>query len=174
MKILVVDIPETGLSLDLSEDGKIIEALAASKLDFSLISPVSAHLNLTKADGNLYVTGDIKTRVSANCSRCLKEFEHDVETAFSVFYISGKEQEREVELRASDMDVQYFEGPELDTNEILLAQLALEMPMQELCKPDCKGLCPRCGSDLNLGTCKCSFESKIDSRFAKLRDFKVK
>lgn len=174
MKILVDDIPETGLALDLSEDGGNIEALATGKLDFSLISPVSAHLNLTKADRNVYVAGDIKTRIRANCSRCLKEFEHDVRADFSVFYVSGKEEGREIELKAADMDVQYFEGPELDTNEILLAQLSLEMPMQELCREDCLGLCPRCGSDLNLGTCKCSSETKVDPRFAKLRDFKVK
>jgi len=174
MKILVDDIPETGLTLDLSEDGKDIEALAASTLDFSLISPVAAHLSLTKADRNVYISGDINTRVRANCSRCLKEFEHDVRADFSVFYVSGKEEGREVELKAADMDVQYFEGPDLDTNEILLAQLALEMPMQELCKSDCVGLCPKCGADLNQGTCKCSSEAKVDPRFAKLKDFKVK
>ncbi len=174
MKILVEDIPETGLTLDLSADGKDIEALSAGKLDFSFITPVSAHLNLTKADRNVYIAGDINTRVRASCSRCLKEFVHDVRADFSVFYVSGKEAGREVELRAADMDIQYFEGPELDTNEILLAQLALEMPMQELCKEDCLGLCPRCGADLNLGTCKCTSETKVDARFAKLKDFKVK
>ncbi len=174
MKILVDDIPEAGLSLDLSEDGKNVEALAAGKLDFSLASPVSAHLNITRADRNLYIAGDINARVRTNCSRCLKEFEHVVQADFSVFYVNGEGEGREVELKAADMDVQYFKGPELDTNEILLAQLALEMPMRELCRPDCKGLCPRCGADLNLGPCKCSAESKIDPRFAKLRDFKVK
>ncbi len=174
MKISVDDIPESGLSVDLSADGKNIEALAKGKLDFSVNSPVTAHLNLTKAGGGVYVAGSLKTRIRYNCGRCLKEFELNLNADFSVFYIRGKEDGREPELKAAEMDVQYFDGTELDTDEILLAQLALEMPMQQLCKPDCLGLCPKCGSDLNLGACKCANESRADPRFAKLKDFKVK
>ncbi len=174
MKILIDDIPENGLSIDLSEDGKNLEAIAGGNLDYSFVEPVSAHLDFTGIEGNLYVAGRIKTRISTDCGRCLKGFSRDFETDFSVFYSRGREEAREVELKAADLDVNYFEGPELDTTEILMSQLSLEMPMQQLCKPDCKGLCPKCGADLNQGMCKCGAEDKIDTRFAKLKDFKVK
>lgn len=174
MKINIIDdIPDEGLSLDLTEEGQALTELAGGKLEYSFTSPVAVHLDLTKADGNVFVSGDIKTGISVPCSRCLNEFVLPFETDFSVFYMIGKEEETEKELKPGDIDVNYLSGPELDTTEMVLAQITLEMPMQPLCKPECKGLCPRCGADLNRGECGCPQEEKVDPRFAKLKGFKV-
>lgn len=173
MKINIDEIPEEGLSLDITEEGHALTELAGGKLEYSFTSPVAVHLNLTKTDGNVFVSGEIKTSIKVACSRCLSEFERPFETGLSLFYTTGKEEEPEKELKPGDLDVNYLSGPELDTTEMVLAQITLEMPMQPLCKPECKGLCPRCGADLNQGDCACPVEEKIDPRFAKLKGFKV-
>ena len=68
----------------------------------------------------------------------------------------------------------FIEGDELDTADLLLGQIALELPMQPLCTPECRGLCPRCGADLNLGDCGCGGETGPGSKFSKLKDLKIK
>ncbi|HXI09544.1 MAG TPA: DUF177 domain-containing protein [Thermodesulfobacteriota bacterium] len=173
MKINVDEMPDEGLSLDLTEEGSALMELAGGELGYSFISPVAVHLDLTKTDGNVFVSGEIKTSIKVACSRCLNEFESPFDNNFSIFYTRGKEEETEKELKPGDIDVNYLPGPELDTTELVLAQITLEMPMQPLCKPDCKGLCPRCGADLNRGDCGCPVEEKVDPRFAKLKGFKV-
>jgi len=70
-------------------------------------------------------------------------------------------------LHESDLGVLYVEGPVLETDPILVEQLQLNIPMKPLCRPDCPGLCPRCGADLNLGSCECTAPTG-DSRWAAL------
>ena len=60
----------------------------------------------------------------------------------------------------------YFEGDEIDLDEILSTCFVLDMETKFLCREDCKGLCDRCGSNLNLGPCGC--RKQIDPRFAVL------
>lgn len=174
MKINIDDIPENGLEVDVTEEGKDIEALAGGKLDFGFAAPVKTHLEINRTDGDLYVAGEIKTAIRLVCSRCLKEFEHPLAMNFRDFFVKPGKEAKEKELKPEDMEVSYLSGPELDTTELVLSQLSLEVPMQPLCREDCKGLCPKCGADLNLGDCGCERGGKTDSKFAKLKDFKVK
>jgi uncharacterized protein len=170
MKIKADDIPESGLSLDLTEEGPDIER-AAGGLNFSFLTPVAAHLDITGADRDVHVAGKIEAGLSLTCGRCLKDFGYRVSNGFSLFFAREKVTEREKELKASDMDVNYLSGPEIDTTELILAQLSLEVPMQPLCAPDCRGLCPRCGADLNAGDCACRGTERVDPRLAGLKDF---
>ncbi|HBG47552.1 MAG TPA: hypothetical protein DDW94_11280 [Deltaproteobacteria bacterium] len=174
MKINIDDIPESGFSLDLKEDGAVFDGLAGGKLYFSFSSPVAAHLEISKKGRSIFVSGEIKTGIHLNCSRCLKDFDYPFDADFASYYERGAEPEKEKELKAADMDVNYISGDTLDTSELLLGQISLELPMQPLCSTECKGLCPRCGADLNLGDCGCGRDEKTDSKFAKLKDFKVK
>lgn len=174
MKININDIPDAGLSLQLSEDGGNLEKLAGGKLEFEFLSPVDANLDITRTGLNIFISGVLRTKLRLNCGRCLKEFDYDVQSDLALFYTIESEQEKEKELKPADMDVNYIQGEEIDTDEVLLAQLALEVPMQPLCTPECKGLCPKCGADLNLGPCGCGEKEKVDPRFAELKKFKGK
>ncbi|MDD5953189.1 MAG: DUF177 domain-containing protein [Oscillospiraceae bacterium] len=73
------------------------------------------------------------------------------------------------ELHQEDND-QYVlvEGDELDLGELARADILLELPTKNLCKPDCKGLCPKCGTNLNSGSCECDTR-QIDSRLEILK-----
>ena len=65
------------------------------------------------------------------------------------------------------MGVLHVAAEVVETEPILLEQLQLNIPMKPLCRPDCAGLCPLCGADLNLGACDCS-EPVGDPRWAAL------
>lgn len=172
MKIVVDDIPEGGLSLDLSIEGDKLKGKDAGGFDFDFIGPVEAHLDLTKAKADVSVTGEIKARIKLECSRCLKEFEYPLEINFYDYFVRGNAEHGEKELKPEDLEVDFLEGPELDTTDIVIAQLALEAPTKPLCSTDCKGLCPTCGADLNQGPCGCENIEKVDPRLAVLKGFK--
>ena len=172
MKIRIEDIPDSGLSVDVKEEGGVLTELAG-ELDFSMPAPVQGHLELTKSDGGVYVSGEVRARLGLVCGRCLKGFEQAFIIPVSIFYTCFAEKEREKELSMADMEVNYLPGGELDTAEVLLSQVSLEAPMKPLCSAGCKGLCTRCGADLNKGACGCKAEEMIDSRLAALKDFKA-
>ena len=172
MKIVVDDIPEGGLSLDLSIEGDKIKGEDAGGFDFDFIGPVKAHLDLSKAKSDVSVTGEINARVKLECSRCLKEFEYPLDINFYDYFVRGSAEDQAEELRPEDLEVNFLEGPELDTTDIVIAQLALEAPMKPLCSTECKGLCPVCGADLNKGPCGHEETDKTDPRLTVLKGFK--
>jgi uncharacterized protein len=61
----------------------------------------------------------------------------------------------EVELGAADMEIDYFRGEKINLRDPIQEQVILALPDRVLCKPDCKGLCPQCGADLNEAACDC-------------------
>jgi len=67
-----------------------------------------------------------------------------------------------------DLDITYLSSNYIDLSEILSEQLQLQIPFQPLCREDCKGICPQCGADQNVGRCACSKISKT-SPFAVLQ-----
>lgn len=172
MKINIEDIPEAGLDLDIKEEGTALEEAAGGTLDFSFPSPVEAHLELSRTGANVQVGGEIKARIRLACGRCLNEFDHDISLDFSDYFTAGRAEEKDKELKPEEMDISYLEGTEIDTTAMILGQIALDVPIQPLCKEDCKGLCPKCGADLNVTECACDKGDKVDERLAKLKDFK--
>jgi uncharacterized protein len=80
--------------------------------------------------------------------------------------------EEEVELGEEDMESNFFEGGEIRLSEVACEQVFLEIPYQPLCAGDCKGLCPKCGRDLNLSSCDCAVED-LGAGFSVLQKLKV-
>jgi uncharacterized protein len=181
MLIRLDDIPDTGLSLDITEDGGKLRELAeegeeAGWLDFSIPTPVDAHLEITKTDDGVFVSGAMRALLGLRCSRCLKDFEHALKARFSLYYstlAAEFEKGGDKELKPADMEVTLLAGPELNTTELILAQLSMEVPVQPFCSAECKGLCHKCGADLNVVGCDCKTEERKDPMFASLRGFKV-
>lgn len=122
--------------------------------------PVDADLRVESVVEGVLVTGDLGAEMLAQCSRCLKELESglDVEIC-ELFYAPNSEQ--------AEDDSYRIDGFEIDLEPMLRDALALSMPLVPLCIQDCKGLCSRCGQDLNLSQCSCTEETK-DPRWAEL------
>jgi len=126
---------------------------------------------LYKSDKTVYFNGSIKGSLALECSRCLKNFELPFDESVSSVFMPKTdfaEEGEEVELSGDDMDVQFYEGEEIDLFGPVRDQIALVAPMQPLCSEDCKGLCPKCGVDLNVENCGCQ-TMEIDPRLAALK-----
>jgi uncharacterized protein len=84
---------------------------------------------------------------------------------------ASTEAEREVE--DDDLETSYYRDDEIDLNELLREQFYLALPMKPLCREECRGLCPQCGTNLNTGSCDCAPEW-VDPRLAALKNVKTK
>src|SRR3990172_6263631 len=105
MKIRIDDIPDDGLSVNIAEDGKVIEK-AAGKADFSIKSPVKARLSFYRSGSLIDIEGDMDATVVMTCSRCLKDFDLPVSEHFTNRIILGSETSKEKELSKSHMEVE--------------------------------------------------------------------
>lgn len=119
-----------------------------------------------KGEGIFEVDGTYQTRLKLNCSRCLTPFELPVCGEIHALYGSSAEEDADGELT-----VRSFSGEEIELDELLLSEINFALPMQPLCREDCRGLCPECGTNLNNGACTCAKET-IDPRWEKLAYFK--
>lgn len=91
------------------------------------------------------------------CPRCLGPSPVEVEAEIELL-IQPKSEEPvagELALEEADLGVLYLEGEILDTDPILTEQIQLNVPMTQLCRQDCMGLCPQCGIDRNVESCDC-------------------
>ncbi len=144
--------------------------------DAVLSEPVTADFVLRHKNLDLYVDGTIETVIRFKCSRCAKEFSRPFFTRFDVSYLpqpKWSNEDDEIELKYEDMAIGYHDGVAFDVNLMVLEQIELAMPMRFICRDDCKGLCYRCGADLNEGECLCDKE-ETDSRLSVLLEFKKK
>ncbi len=108
--------------------------------------------------------------VETPCMRCLTNATTRIGLHFRDEFHSKIEVNTGVALPKPDEEDPFFidETHLVDLGEAIREYALLELPMQPLCRPDCKGLCPTCGADLNAGPCDCRSE-EIDERFAALK-----
>jgi uncharacterized protein len=160
------------------------ENIAAETLqrpELLALGPVSWRGEIVFADPGYLLRGRLAYDQTLACIRCLKP--HVVGTAAEVELLvvvdsHHKKPQRasegdESELSEDDLDTVVVGDELLDTAEIVLEQLQLNIPMRALCRPDCRGLCPRCGADLNErgGQCSCA-GPEPDPRWAALAALK--
>ena len=102
------------------------------------------------------VRGQVRGVAWLECVRCLRGYELALAVPLEVFAEragTGSRRE-EVELERDDY-MMFHDGRKLDLSEQAREALLLELPIASHCREDCKGLCPRCGADLNDGPCAC-------------------
>lgn len=106
---------------------------------------------------DIRVVGDLATSVETACARCLEPVTRDVERNYELLYRpqgidAGRE---EISVTQAEAEIGYYRGEGLDLKDVLREQILLSVPMKVVCREDCKGLCPRCGQNLNQGDCSC-------------------
>ena len=164
-----------------------LENLEGGKGDFANVyqpedlNPVDERIQITepaavkgkvRLSGNeVFVNGHVETRAQVECDRCLKPVKLPVSANFALEYITGAEYESSAvaELTEAEMSVSVFDGEAIDVDEIVKEQILLAVPTRMLCREDCKGICPECGTDLNTGECACK-KDNIDPRWAALKN----
>jgi uncharacterized protein len=153
-----------------------IKEIMFSHEDAELNAPVKTDFVLMHRDRDLHIRGSVETSIFFRCSRCMKEFSTPFVADFNLSYFPQQNHvsdSAEIELKYEDMEVEYYDGIAFDVNVMVLEQIELAMPMQYVCREDCKGLCYQCGADLNEGACVCKKEA-LDSRLSVLLDFQKK
>ena len=137
----------------------------------SLAAPAAVNGKVRLSGNEVFVNGHLDTRAQVECDRCLKPIELPVNSDFTLEYMSGSEYESSgtAELTEAEMSVSVFDGQALDVDEIVKEQILLAVPTRMLCREDCKGICPECGTDRNLGKCNC-VTNEIDPRWAALKN----
>lgn len=113
----------------------------------TFMSPISLRGEVINRAGVVTLSYNLKVVIRHLCDRCLNEFDREYDLDFEHFLIRGESLDEE----------EYVSCPDdsLDVNELAISDLLLAMPTKILCRDDCKGLCPDCGKDLNLGDCGC-------------------
>ncbi len=158
-----------GLSQIINSPGKSIsfsECVDLSDLQYGTSFPVSEPVRIDATVRNtadvLVMQGKITTCLHGVCDRCAREFIRDIEIPVDVVLVKELVNEEN-----EDEGVFSLCADAADLDEIVRTVFVLNVDSKLLCKPDCKGLCCRCGKNLNEGPCDCQKEP--DPRFAALR-----
>lgn len=159
---LVVDVTELLERPGSQEDLSFSEAVEGLALELARIppdEPVGFDLVVEAMEDGIVVRGPVRGRYVSICRRCLTEEAHDFDfRAAEVYRRPGESWEERYDIA---------EG-RIDLDPLVRDNVLLNLPVNPLCRDDCRGLCPRCGADLNAGPCDCPQE--VDIRWGALRD----
>ncbi len=111
---------------------------------------------MQKTGESVSVRGTVTTFARLECARCLGSFDRAVRAPLEVFAErAGSGRRGDEQTLERDDYMKFHDGRQLDLRDEAREALLLEVPMVPLCREDCRGLCPRCGADLNAGPCGC-------------------
>lgn len=118
-----------------------------------------------KTSRGFVVNGWVEASARLRCVRCLEEFPLALHESLEVALLpqAAAPREDETQLTRGDLEARFFSEPVLDLAELAAEQIELALPMKPVCSPSCRGLCPRCGINLNVHECRCP--PKADPRW---------
>jgi uncharacterized protein len=142
----------------------------------------STTLRAYRVGQDLLLEGKLEGALGLECSRCLTRYRHPLLEPFRLLLEpSGKRVPADPEAArlllangfclGDELELGWFQGHELDLTPLFLEVVALAIPVQPLCREDCKGLCPQCGVDRNQSRCDCA-APRESSPFAVLESLK--
>ena len=139
------------------------DELDITDTDLKVTAPIRLEGVVENAGDVILLKADVKTEIERTCGRCLKVFTEPLAAqVVEKFYPAGAEN--------IENDAFIYESDLLDITEPVRESLLLAVPLQSLCREDCRGLCPVCGADRNEGDCGCDTTS-VDPRLAALKQF---
>lgn len=137
--------------------------------EIPFLYPLKTDLTLLRIKSGILLGGKINAKVELACSRCLKKFSFKIEAEVRETFAFPENMhlfEEEEAVKEISLD------KTIDIEPSIREMIILSIPIKPLCDPECKGLCPVCGTDLNKGECTCKTEF-VDERLKilkKLRD----
>ena len=131
-------------------------------VSYPVSEPVLAQGSVRNTAGVLMMEGQVRTTIHGICDRCAGSFDREVTFPIDVVLVTELANEEN-----EDEWVFPLEGDSADLDDIVRTVFVLNLDSKLLCKEDCKGLCPKCGKNLNDGPCNC--QKELDPRFAALK-----
>lgn len=129
---------------------------------FNLVEPVWIKGLLFRMEGNIILKGTLKAIIQTECNKCLDNVIKDLSFDFNEIIINENEDD------SADIMIDVNENS-INLEDLIERLLILKLPMRVICMDDCKGLCPKCGINLNNSECDCDNED-IDLRLIKLKE----
>jgi uncharacterized protein len=123
-------------------------------LDTRFVDLVAVDATIDKTGRQLFLESKIRTTATLTCDRCLAEFQNELVARYRIVYLTDELTAKEEE----DAEIQYL-SPDanlLDLGEDVRQYLVLAIPQKILCREECEGLCPECGTNRNVKSCKCA------------------
>ena len=151
----IIETPGAAVPFETELDAAL---LASDAIESFPVLP-TARGQVVNTAGLLDLHATIRGRMRCRCDRCGTEFERELDQAVDLPLAADVSDEEDAEVFPLD-------GDGIDVTEVMETCFILDMEGQMLCREDCKGLCPRCGKNLNDGPCGC--QPKRDPRFAVL------
>jgi uncharacterized protein len=175
VKLRVDDITAEAKELSFAEpEGEINRVLEKEPLtEFQVQEPIGVNVSYYRAGTELFFEGGLHASTTAVCARCAEEFAAPSDRDFR-FILAPKAIgfDGETDLRDEDLEFSLYEGDQIDLSPLIREQFLLSLPTRPLCREDCRGLCPKCGVNLNHTQCACSVEVGHPG-LAPLRNLKV-
>ncbi|MCE5216658.1 DUF177 domain-containing protein [bacterium] len=130
--------------------------------------PVKGQVVLTNAGATISARGHLSATAVCECSRCLLKHEVPLEVEVNEECRLAQIDEPPAPGEEEPQSIPILDADLVDLSELVRQVLAINVPPRSLCRPDCRGLCPHCGKNLNAGPCSCKAEGP-DPRWAALR-----
>ena len=139
--------------------------------DFQFPEAATGRLTCYRSGAEVFIAGELVGNVIGECARCVEAFQFRLVVPFAAVFVPRGNAATDEE--DDDVDLYFYERDEVDLTPLLQESILLALPTLALCQEGCRGLCPHCGINRNLGSCDCAAR-RGDPRFAVLRDLKLK
>jgi len=167
------------MKIDLSEIARTPGMHATQEIDepcpddmgVTCTVPIKGQVSFTNTGSLLILKGEVCTEVRLECGRCLSEFQYPIAAEIQEEYRLQRigDAIRVYPLDEDDAVSNLVVNNVLDLDELIRQSVLIAIPIQPLCKADCKGLCPSCGQNLNMGKCIC-LRDNVDTPFKALAE----
>jgi uncharacterized protein len=140
-------------AVDYGEEAEQVGNMATS----GLAEVIHEHRGPREIVADIRLRGMFSGTFQIPCARCVEPVETPLSAEFDLIFRPGgvDTEAPERSITAPETEIGYYEGDSLALEDVLREQVLLSLPVRSLCKPECKGLCPRCGANRNLQPCSC-------------------
>jgi uncharacterized protein len=157
MKIALEQIRETPRALSYVEDVDALNLeLGRGAGDYRLAEGLAVEVSYHRAGLDVFVEGTVRAVVHGSCARCLGDYAFTLDVPVAIVLTpAATAAPTSGALREEDIGLAYYDGDEIDLTPLVHEQTLLALPTRPLCAEECRGLCPRCGANLNADPCDC-------------------
>ena len=152
-------------AVDLGQEATQVGTLATS----GQAEVLHEHRGPKEIVADIRLRGQFAGRFEVPCARCVEPVEIPLAAEFDLIFrpVAADCEATERSITAPETEIGYYQKDSLLLEDVLREQMLLSLPVRTLCKPDCKGLCPRCGENRNIQSCSCE-EGPSDPRWEAL------
>lgn len=177
LKFRLEDIPREGRVAEVEQDPTWLDERlgGGEKNSVRFLGPIRIHLKLSRLGSTVLASSRVRVEMEFQCDRCLESFSSFLDSEYKASLKPKPRipaEEKAESQRDDDPETEFYEGEEIDLTPLIQDQILLALPPKAVCREDCRGLCPRCGQNLNRGTCQCA-DQDVDPRLQPLKNFRV-